>query len=74
MRTLPETHRVTVYLADVKGYSYREIAAITGIPVGSVKSRLHRGRGRLRALITAQQSGPARPGPRRCRYGANVDG
>jgi len=51
--------RITVYLADAEGYSYRDIAAITGIPVGSVKSRLHRGRGRLRLLIAAQQSVPA---------------
>ena len=59
MRAIPESLRITVYLAEVEGYSYRDVAAITDIPVGSVKSRLHRGRGRLRQLIAAQQSVPA---------------
>jgi RNA polymerase sigma-70 factor, ECF subfamily len=54
MRALPEKFRVTVYLADVEGFGYREIARITGVPVGSVSSRLHRGRGRLRDTLTAR--------------------
>lgn len=54
MRALPEEFRVTVYLADVEGFGYREIARITGVPVGSVSSRLHRGRGRLRGMLTAR--------------------
>lgn len=69
MRALPEQFRVTVYLAEVEGLGYREIAQITGVPVGSVGSRLHRGRGRLRDLLTdraatrapAQVSRPRRP-------------
>lgn len=40
-----------VYLADVKGLGYRQIADLTGIPVGTVKSSLHRGRGQLRARL-----------------------
>lgn len=55
MRTLPEHFRVTVYLADVEGYSYPEIAAITGVAAGTVKSRLHRARHRLRVLIVMHQ-------------------
>jgi RNA polymerase sigma-70 factor, ECF subfamily len=54
MRALPEEFRVTVYLADVEGFGYREIAQITGVPVGSVGSRLHRGRGRLRGMLAAR--------------------
>jgi RNA polymerase sigma-70 factor (ECF subfamily) len=40
-----------VYLADAEGYRYAEIAEITGVPLGTVMSRLHRGRKRLRALL-----------------------
>jgi len=55
MRTLPEHFRVTVYLADVEGYSYPEIAAITGMAAGTIKSRLHRARHRMRELIDTHQ-------------------
>jgi RNA polymerase sigma-70 factor, ECF subfamily len=48
LRDLPEDLRLAVYLADVEGYCYREIAEITGMPVGTVAARLHNGRGRLR--------------------------
>jgi RNA polymerase sigma-70 factor (ECF subfamily) len=48
---LPETLRMTVYFADVEGYRYREIAAMTNVPVGTVMSRLARGRCRLRELL-----------------------
>jgi RNA polymerase sigma-70 factor, ECF subfamily len=50
---LPETFRTTVYLADVEGYPYKEIAEIMGTPVGTVMSRLHRARGRLREQLAA---------------------
>lgn len=61
MRALPAIFRVAVYLADVEGYAYREIAQITGIPPGSVKSRVHRGRTRLRGLLAGQAGIPAGP-------------
>jgi RNA polymerase sigma-70 factor, ECF subfamily len=48
---LPEDFRVAVYLADVEGYAYKEIADITGAPVGTVTSRLHRGRRLLRDML-----------------------
>ena len=43
--------RATVYLADVEGFTCQEIACITGVPVGTVMSRLHRARRRLRELL-----------------------
>ena len=51
LQRLPDEFRVAVYLADVEGFGYREIAGIMRCPVGTVMSRLHRGRGRLRELL-----------------------
>lgn len=45
---LPEEYRMVVYLADVEGFAYKEIAQILGVPAGTVMSRLHRGRKILR--------------------------
>jgi RNA polymerase sigma-70 factor (ECF subfamily) len=55
---LPECFRVTVYLADVEGYPYKDIAEMTGVPVGTVMSRLHRGRARLRKQLDPAADGP----------------
>jgi RNA polymerase sigma factor (sigma-70 family) len=51
IRALPSRQRLMVYLADVKGLGYRQIADLTGIPVGTVKSSPHRSRGQLRARL-----------------------
>lgn len=57
---LPESFRMTVYLADVEGYPYKEIAEMMGTPVGTVMSRLHRARGRLREALADHAPQPAR--------------
>jgi len=49
---VPEDFRNAVYLADVEGFSYKEIAEIMDVPVGTVMSRLHRGRKALRDLLS----------------------
>jgi RNA polymerase sigma-70 factor (ECF subfamily) len=68
LRELPARLSTTVYLADAEGYSYAEIARITGVPIGTVMSRLHRARKRLRAkLADSMAGGPGRaadPGQR----------
>jgi RNA polymerase sigma-70 factor, ECF subfamily len=48
---LPENFRQVVLLADVEGFAYREIAEIIDVPVGTVMSRLHRARRRLRERL-----------------------
>ena len=53
LRALPNRHRTIVYLADLEGLAYRQISVLTGIPLGSVKSCLHRARYRLRAELGA---------------------
>ena len=51
IESLPEAFRMTVLLADVEGFSYKEIAEITDVPIGTVMSRLHRGRGALQKAL-----------------------
>jgi RNA polymerase sigma-70 factor (ECF subfamily) len=51
MDSLPDQFRMTVLLADVEGFSYKEIADIMDIPIGTVMSRLHRGRRALQKAL-----------------------
>jgi RNA polymerase sigma-70 factor (ECF subfamily) len=52
LAALPEEFRTTVVLSDVVGLSYEEIAGTQGIPVGTVRSRIHRGRRLLRTALS----------------------
>ena len=51
LTNLPENFRIPVLLADVEGFSYREIADMVGVPIGTVMSRLHRGRKALQKAL-----------------------
>lgn len=48
---LPETFRLPLILADVDGFAYKEIADMLGVPIGTVMSRLHRGRKQMQKLL-----------------------
>jgi RNA polymerase sigma-70 factor (ECF subfamily) len=52
LRSLPSANLKVVLLADVEGYSYKEIAHLTGSPIGTVMSRLHRGRQALKNALS----------------------
>lgn len=62
IEALPEDFRTAVLLADMLDYSYKDIGTLTGCPVGTVMSRIHRGRRRLRTQLQAQ-SLPQGDGP-----------
>jgi RNA polymerase sigma-70 factor (ECF subfamily) len=53
LRSLPLEFRVAIYLADIEGYPYKEIAEMMSTPIGTVMSRLHRGRARLRQQLAS---------------------
>lgn len=49
---LPDCFKATIYLADIEGYSYYDVAEMIGVPIGTVMSRLHRARNRLREQLS----------------------
>ena len=57
LRQVPEPFRTTLILRDIEGFVYEEVAAIEGVSLGTVKSRLVRGRACLKALLTAFEPG-----------------
>jgi RNA polymerase sigma-70 factor (ECF subfamily) len=61
VESLPDNFRIPVLLADVEGFSYKEIAGIMDVPIGTVMSRLHRGRKALQRALwkIAQERGIA---------------
>jgi RNA polymerase sigma-70 factor (ECF subfamily) len=58
LRSLPDDFKTTIWLADVEGYPYREVAAMMGTPIGTVMSRLHRGRSKLRQELVGRTPRP----------------
>ncbi|GAA0606459.1 hypothetical protein GCM10009547_05510 [Sporichthya brevicatena] len=58
---LPPEFRAAVVLCDIEGLSYEEIAATLGIKLGTVRSRIHRGRAQLRAALEHRQAATGRP-------------
>jgi RNA polymerase sigma-70 factor (ECF subfamily) len=73
LAALPPDFRAAVVLCDIEGLSYEEIADVLGLKLGTVRSRIHRGRTMLRKALAhrapgagrARYSGPAEPRPRR---------
>ena len=59
LRDLPDDQRLAVVMSDIQGYSYDEISTATGWPLGTVKSRLSRGRTHLRNALRAGELLPA---------------
>ena len=51
LESIPEQFRMAVILADIEGFSYKEIAEILDVPIGTVMSRIHRGRRQLQKLL-----------------------
>jgi RNA polymerase sigma-70 factor (ECF subfamily) len=63
MSALPEAFRTAVYYADIEGFKYAEIASMTGAPLGTVMSRVYRGRRQLRLALSGlfERSGYSLP-------------
>ena len=57
LRQVPEPFRITLVLRDIEGFVYEEVAAMQGVNLGTVKSRLVRGRACLKALLSLPQPG-----------------
>ncbi|WP_300610544.1 RNA polymerase sigma factor SigE [Trebonia sp.] len=64
LRALPPDYRAAVVLCDIEGFSYEEIAATLGVKLGTVRSRIHRGRAQLRVALAHRERQQARPAAR----------
>src|ERR1700728_4364944 len=64
LKALPPEYRAAVVLCDIEGFSYEEIAATLGVKLGTVRSRIHRGRAQLRSALEHRRPAPvgAEPG------------
>ncbi len=62
---LPVAYKTVIYLADVEGYRYAEIADVLDMPIGTVMSRMHRGRAMLRAKLSQPHAAAAQASVRR---------
>ena len=60
LQQIPRHHQEVILLCDVEEMSYKEIAAALEVPIGTVMSRLHRGRELLRTELARRGAGPAR--------------
>jgi len=65
LQRIPEHHQAVILLCDVEDMTYKEIAAALDIPIGTVMSRLHRGRELLRVELARRGAGPGALGERR---------
>ena len=59
LEVLPSEFREAVVLREIEGLSYKEISAVTGVPIGTVTSRLSRGRGLLRQALAGGRPDPS---------------
>jgi RNA polymerase sigma factor (sigma-70 family) len=60
LRALPPEYRVAVVLCDIEGFTYEEIAATLGVKIGTVRSRIHRGRAQLRVALEHRRQNRSR--------------
>lgn len=72
LATLPAEFRAAVVLCDIEGLSYEEIAATLGVKLGTVRSRIHRGRAQLREALAHRRTDEEPPAP--CSRGASRSG